>query len=562
MKTADLYIRVSTDEQAAKGYSPRSQEEALRRHCETHDVVIRKVIHEDFSAKTFNRPEWKKLIENYRMNSSRPDYILFVKWDRFSRNAPDAYQMIATLNRLKVEPQAIEQPLDLSIPENKMMLAIYLTAPEIENDRRSLNVKHGMHQARKEGRWMGIASPGYLNKTKENGDKYVAIDPVLAPIMVWAFQTLATSQYTTVEVWRLAKAKGLNCSIHSFWKAIRNVGFCGRIFVPEYGKEKAHTVKGQHEALISEALFYQVQDVLDKRRLNIGSNGKRGIRITSLDLLPLRGFLICPFCRRRATGSASKGMFKHQHYYHCQSPCKWRENAKVVNMAFVGLLKLFKPKKGVAEVFQEIVTDLYRNESKYIQIERKELIRGITDCHNRINRARELLLNGTLSDIEYSEIKKETENKLNRLETQLNDASTKTTAEMDYEGTIYKVLENLKKLDLTYLNADISGKRHIISSIFSEKWTFEDGKHRTVKTNEVFLLIYQINKQLENKKSRLRVSKNTQSACVPESRFELPRRCQRQPLKLVRLPISPPGCFCCCKDIFIRIILSIHHGLI
>ena len=28
---------------------------------------------------------------------------------------------------------------------------------------------------------------------------------------------------------------------------------------------------------------------------------------------------------------------------------------------------------------------------------------------------------------------------------------------------------------------------------------------------------------------------------VPESRFELPRRCQHQPLKLARLPISPPG---------------------
>ena len=40
MKTADLYVRVSTDEQAAKGYSPKSQEEALRRHCETHDIAI------------------------------------------------------------------------------------------------------------------------------------------------------------------------------------------------------------------------------------------------------------------------------------------------------------------------------------------------------------------------------------------------------------------------------------------------------------------------------------------------------------------------------------------
>jgi len=52
--------------------------------------------------------------------------VLFLKWDRFSRNAGDAYFMINVLRKLGVEPQAIEQPLDLSIPENKMMLAFYL----------------------------------------------------------------------------------------------------------------------------------------------------------------------------------------------------------------------------------------------------------------------------------------------------------------------------------------------------------------------------------------------------------------------------------------------------
>ena len=61
-----------------------------------------------------------------------------MKWDRFSRNAGDAYQMINILRKLGVEPQAIEQPLDLSVPENKMMLAFYLAAPEVENDIRAL----------------------------------------------------------------------------------------------------------------------------------------------------------------------------------------------------------------------------------------------------------------------------------------------------------------------------------------------------------------------------------------------------------------------------------------
>ncbi len=79
--------------------------------------------------------------------------------------------MINTLRKLEVEPQAIEQPLDLSVPENKMMLAFYLAAPEVENDRRALNVRYGMRRAKKEGRWMGVDPVGYANKITEDGKK-------------------------------------------------------------------------------------------------------------------------------------------------------------------------------------------------------------------------------------------------------------------------------------------------------------------------------------------------------------------------------------------------------
>src|ERR1700754_3854247 len=172
MKIADLYIRVSTDEQADKGYSQRSQEELLRRYCNINNVSVRQVIFEDHSAKTFNRPQWKRYLLDLKRHKGKADLVMFIKWDRFSRNAGDAYQMINTLRKLGVEPQAIEQPLDLSIPENKMMLAFYLAAPEVENDRRALNVIHGMRRARKEGRYMGLAPIGYTKDRREWAEIY------------------------------------------------------------------------------------------------------------------------------------------------------------------------------------------------------------------------------------------------------------------------------------------------------------------------------------------------------------------------------------------------------
>jgi len=208
MKVADLYIRVSTDEQADKGYSQRSQEELLRKYCDINNIAIRRVMFEDHSAKTFARPEWKAYLLELKKHKGKADLVLFLKWDRFSRNAGDAYQMINTLRKLGVEPQAIEQPLDLSIPENKMMLAFYLAAPEVENDRRALNVIHGMRRARKEGRYMGLAPVGYINKTDEAGRKYIAINEPQAGILRWSFEEIAKGVYNTEQVFKMAREKG------------------------------------------------------------------------------------------------------------------------------------------------------------------------------------------------------------------------------------------------------------------------------------------------------------------------------------------------------------------
>ena len=58
MATADLYIRVSTDEQAIRGYSQNSQEDRLNAYCRAFGIEIRQTIFEDYSAKNFKRPAW------------------------------------------------------------------------------------------------------------------------------------------------------------------------------------------------------------------------------------------------------------------------------------------------------------------------------------------------------------------------------------------------------------------------------------------------------------------------------------------------------------------------
>lgn len=62
MKTADLYIRVSTDEQANKGYSQRSQEEVLLKYCEINKIQVRKI--NDLRTNNMNVSEVEQTLDH------------------------------------------------------------------------------------------------------------------------------------------------------------------------------------------------------------------------------------------------------------------------------------------------------------------------------------------------------------------------------------------------------------------------------------------------------------------------------------------------------------------
>jgi len=460
MRIADLYIRVSTDEQADKGYSQRNQEEVLRKYCTHNYIEIREVLYEDHSAKTFNRPTWKRwLFTLKRQKNNYEGLVLFTKWDRFSRNAGDAYQMISQLRSYGVEPQAIEQPLDLDIPENKMMLAFYLAAPEVENDRRALNIFHGMRRARKEGRWVSSAPAGYANCTTIDGRKYIAKKYPQADIMKWAFEEISKQEFSTEQIWKLAIQKGLKTGRNNFYQLIRNPVYCGKILVPEFKDEPAFWAEGQHEGIISEALFRSVQDVLDGRC-------RKGRKIFVPEQLPLRNFVYCGKCDLPLSGSASKGRNAYYYYYHGFRSCKCRYRAEEVNSAFILLLKTFVPNKRIDPVFRKVLKYRLSVKLGVNEKHRMEIVREMELLPARIEKAKELLLSGDLESQEYHQIKDESNSKLATLQSKLENMP-------DLEKLLEEILSGrsayLVQLDVIYKKADTEFKRRIIGKLFSRK---------------------------------------------------------------------------------------------
>ena len=511
MRVADLYIRVSTDEQADRGYSQRDQEERLAKYCEANSISIRKCVFEDYSAKSFIRPAWTKLLNDIKKQKGQTDLVLFTKWDRFSRNAGDAYQMISILRRLGVEPQAIEQPLDLSVPENKMMLAFYLAAPEVENDRRALNVIRGMRRAKKEGRWMGPAPIGYKNKVAENGTKYISFDEYQAPIMTWAFNEICNSIFNTEQIWREARKKGLRCTKNNFWVAIRNPMYCGKIFVPAFKDEPSMIVQGNHEPLITEVLFEDVQDVL---------NGRKRIykpKIEANEIFTLKGFLKCPRCEKLLTASSSKGRKDYYHYYHCNSKCGFRHKAEEVNDRLA--LEIKKHVSGIPELklYKDILMQTFRTKTEVIETEIKLIKQQLNDISQKTLRARDLLISGDINGEDFKEIKKANEKLTIRLEAKLEAVKPQWT---NIEPLFKQAIGNISKLDVLYANGSVAQRRKIIGSIFPEKLTFDGNNFRTTKVNEIITYLSLVSKDLQSKKIGTNLYKKDLSHKVTRIGFE------------------------------------------
>ena len=492
-RRAIIYTRVSTDEQN-NGYSPSDQKDKLHKYCEHNNIEIVGFHHDDESGKSFDRPEWIKIMSFIKKNRNYVDNIIFLKWDRFSRNVAEAYITIRDLKKLGVEPQAIEQPLDFEIPESKIMLAVYLAAPEVDNDRRALNVFHGIRREKKEGRWLGSCLRGYKNIRDENNRPIIAHEGGKQQELVEkAFKEFASGLYNIEELRRKLNKEGLKCNRNSFWMLLRNKGYIGKILVPAYKDEPAQWVEGIHEPLINLTTFYTVQDIIEGRKKKLPNK-----YTTVRDEMPLRGFLSCPRCGRNLTGSASRGKLGGKfYYYHCDRNCKERQRAKDVNEVFANLLGDFSAKPKAMNLYSKILKDRLKQNNNSGKAELEKLFKETAKQKQRLKNAKDLMLDGEISASECREMKIEIEEKINLLN--VEELKMKEGLE-NHDTKIDSCLEVLLALDKYYVARNTTTKQRIVGSVFPEKLIFENNKYRTPKMNEVVELICRKDKPFEDGK--------------------------------------------------------------
>ncbi len=423
---------------------------------------------------------------------------MVLRWDRFSRNAPEAYNMIARLAKMAIEVNAIEQPIDFSIPEQKMMLSFYLTIPEVENDRRAMNTTNGMRKNMKEGRWVSTAPIGYKN-ARDAQNKPLLIQTEKAEAIRKAFEQYATGNYAMEVLRKQMNEEGIKISKNHFTRLLRNPVYCGQIRIKAYRNEEEEIVRAIHEPIVNEELFYEAQRVMAGKKRVLAKITK------AREEFPMRGYLVCHQCGGNLTASRSKGRGGLYDYYHCNSGCKERIPANIVHNGFEKWLKSISIKQEIAELYIAVVENVFKNNEVNREVEIVHLTREIKTKEEMVDKAGRKLINDELDKDDYKRLKESIQLEIAGLRYRIGELQSMESGFMEYLRFGMFFLTNPYQY---YSTATLEGKQKILGSIFPEKLVFAENNYRTAEPNEIVELLCNIDRDFRGSKKK-KVAKNS-----------------------------------------------------
>jgi len=229
--------------------------------------------------------------------------VVIHKIDRSARNLKD-WADLGELIDQGIEVRFANESLDLNSRGGRLSADIQavVAADYIRNLREE--AKKGLYGRLKQGFYPWRAPVGY----KDNGAAQPkTIDPVKGPLVKKAFELYASGQTSILPLVEEMYNRGLRnvaggkVTRNGMHTILRNPFYTGVMHIAASGE----TYTGNHEALISRAMFQRVQEIL---------HGRVGTRVFVHDFL-FRKSITCAQCGNCLIGERQKGIV----YYRCHS---------------------------------------------------------------------------------------------------------------------------------------------------------------------------------------------------------------------------------------------------
>lgn len=154
------YCRVSTEEQAEEGYSIEGQAQKLRSYAELRDLGTVMIVEDPGkSGKNLDRPGLQRVLA--AIEQGHVSNVMVWRLDRLSRNLGDLILLAELCISHDVGLHSVTENLDLSTATGRMYFNIIGTFAQFYREQLAENVRMGMQQAVREGKWVNRPKTGY-----------------------------------------------------------------------------------------------------------------------------------------------------------------------------------------------------------------------------------------------------------------------------------------------------------------------------------------------------------------------------------------------------------------
>ena len=470
MKNYYGYVRVSTPRQG-RGVSLDEQKAAITAYASRHGLSVVDWFVETETAARQGRTQFTKLLA--ALQQGKAQGVIIHKIDRGARNLKDWANLGELIDR-GLDVQFAHESLDLRSRGGRLAADIQavVAADYIRNLRDE--VRKGFYGRLKQGVYPLPAPVGYLDR---GAGIPKAIDPVAAPLIRFAFERYAAQplgvRKLSLELRRrgLITRRGQPISVPGLAKMLRNPFYISLIHIERTGE----TFRGNHEPLVSKALFDRVQAVMD------------GKAVCKAEIHAFRYRLVIrhPACSRHLTGERQKGRFVYYrcHGRECVAVCIAEPAVdQAVKNAIAGITWDEQDIQDFKEVLQQEAGTLEQEHQQF----RSSLELRISACDTRLDRLTDGYLEAVVEKDDYERRKLALLTERQGLADQLRAADRSPGDDSLLEEF---ELQNIKLLQYDSLLDD--EKRELVSALCSN--VEAHGKEIAVRLHPLYAQVSELN---------------------------------------------------------------------
>ena len=425
-KVCGLYMRVSTEDQAREGFSLPEQKERLEAYCKFKGFVIKDYYTDaGISAKTGNyRPEFERLKEDIK--SKKINTIIALKQDRITRSIFDWEELMRFLEENDAYLDCVNDDINTTNANGKMVSRILMSVSQQEIERTSERTKVGLAGAIKQGHIPHQAPLGYKHENKKLVIDHLTKDVVIRIFELYhkgmSYQKISTL-FNKEQV--LSKTNWRDSSIVAI---LENEIYKGDF---AHGKRTKHPTYYENvvEPIVSKEMWEECQ--VQKKK-----NSKSYQRtLTYLFLQKLR----CPKCNRILGGKATQKKNGNVYYYYYCHDCKINFKESLVEEYFNDFVnELVEYDSVVNQFFLPMIKQKFDEPQE-------ELKKDINKQKDKLDRIKKAYINGVFSLEEYNDERKLIESALEKLQNELDEATSCETLNFTPQDI-------LLKRDIDYIN--------------------------------------------------------------------------------------------------------------